>query len=165
MVYYTDLYIPSIKKIFLIAKNEKGVCNFSFDNNEKRFVNALAKYLNDDVEKSPFKLKNEVMQVKEYFAGKRKEFDMKIFLKGSSFMTKAWVALSKVKYGKTISYSELAEKAGNKKAFRAAATSCAKNPIAVIIPCHRVIAKNGSLGGFGGGMNLKKKMLKLEKII
>jgi len=165
MIYYTDFYIPSIKKTFLIAKNEKGVCSLSFDNNEKRFAASLSKYLNDDVKKSSSELKNEVKQVQEYFAGKRKEFDMKVFLKGSSFMTKAWVALSKVKYGETISYSELAEKAGNKKAFRAAASSCAKNPVPIIIPCHRVIAKNGSLGGFGGGIDLKKKMLRLEKII
>src|SRR5438552_17086034 len=111
MIYYTDFYIPSIKKTFLIAKNEKGVCSLSFDNNEKRFAASLSKYLNDDVKKSSSELKNEVKQVQEYFAGKRKEFDMKVFLKGSSFMTKAWVALSKVKYGETISYSELAEKA------------------------------------------------------
>jgi len=165
MTYYTDFYIPSIKKTFLIAKNDKGVCNLEFDNNEKRFVSLLKKYLNDEVKKSSTVLKNEVKQVLEYFAGKRKTFDMKVFLKGSSFMTKAWVALSKVKFGETISYSELAEKAGNKKAFRAAATSCAKNPLPVIIPCHRVIAKDGSLGGFGGGIELKKKMLRLEKVI
>ena len=165
MIYYTDFYIPSIKRTFLIAKNEKGVCNLSFDNNEKRFVSSLTKYLNDDIKKSPAKLKTEIKQVLEYFAGKRKSFDMKVFLKGTSFMTSAWVALSKVQYGKTISYSELAEKAGNKKAIRAAATSCAKNPLPIIIPCHRVIAKNGSLGGFGGGIELKKKMLKLEKVI
>ena len=165
MIYYTDLYIPSIKKTFLIAKNDMGVCNFAFDNNEKRFVISLEKYLDDKAERSSSKLKNEVKQVQEYFAGKRKTFDMKVFLKGTSFMTKAWVALSKVKYGETISYSELAEKAGNKKAVRAAATSCAKNPLPVIIPCHRVIAKDGSLGGFGGGIELKKKMLKLEKVI
>jgi len=165
MIYYTDFYIPSLKKTFLIAKNEKGVCNLSFNNKEIPFINSLKYYLDDEVIKSRSKLKNEVHQIQEYYAGKRKEFNMKVFLKGTGFQTKAWTALSKVKYGETISYSELAEKAGNKKAVRAAASSCAKNPVAVIIPCHRVIAKDGSLGGFGGGIELKKKMLRLEKAI
>ena len=65
MIYYTDFYIPSIKKTFLIAKNEKGVCNLAFDNNEKRFISALIKYLNEDIKKSSAELKNEVKQVQE----------------------------------------------------------------------------------------------------
>jgi methylated-DNA-[protein]-cysteine S-methyltransferase len=88
-----------------------------------------------------------------------------VFLKGTTFRTKALVQLSKVKYGKTISYSELAGLSGNKKAIRAAASACANNPVPIIIPCQRVIAKDGSLGGFGGGLNMKRKMLEMEKAL
>ncbi len=161
MVYYHELKIPELKRTFLIAKNEKGVCSVEFSNDEKKFVKALKSYLNDDVKKSKSKLSGEIKQIREYFAGKRKEFDMKVFLKGSGFQTRVWIEISKVKYGKTISYSDLAKRAGNKNAARAAGSACGKNPVPIVIPCHRVLAKN-SIGGFGGGVGLKRKMLRLE---
>ncbi len=164
MIYYYYIKIPELKRTFQIAKNEMGVCNIEFSGNEKKFVKILKSYLNDEVKKSESKLKNEIKQIREYFAGKRKEFNLKVFLKGTDFQTKTWLEIAKVKFGKTISYSALAAKAGNKKAVRAAGSACGKNPVPIIIPCHRVLAKNG-LGGFGGGMNLKKKMLKLENIL
>lgn len=162
MVYYCNFTVPQLKRTFLIAKNEKGVCNIALNNNEKQFVKKLADYFGSVPAKSKEKLKNEVKQILEYFAGKRKSFNMKVLLAGPKFHTKAWLALSKVKYGETISYSELAKRAGNKKAVRAAATSCAANPVAIIIPCHRIIAKDGSIGGFGGGLPMKKMMLNME---
>lgn len=161
MVYYTNFTVPQLKRTFLIAKNEKGICNIAFNNNEKQFVKMLNEYLGDKAVKSKDKLKSEVKQILEYFSGKRKSFNMKVVLIGTKFQTKVWLALAKVKYGETVSYSELARRAGNKNAVRAAATCCATNPVAIIIPCHRVVAKNG-LGGFGGGVHMKKFMLKLE---
>jgi O-6-methylguanine DNA methyltransferase len=161
MVYYTNFTVPQLKRTFLIAKNEKGICNITFNNNEKQFVKMLNEYLGDKVVKSRIKLKSEVKQILEYFSGKRKSFNLKVVLIGTKFQTKVWLALAKVKYGETVSYSELARRAGNKNAVRAAATCCATNPVAIIIPCHRVVAKNG-LGGFGGGLPMKKFMLKLE---
>ena len=164
MVYYYNLEIPELKRTFLIAKNEKGVCNIEFSNDEKKFVKILKTYLNDEVKKSKAKLAPEIKQIREYFAGKRKDFDMKVFLKGTGFQTRVWVEISKVKYGKTISYTELAKRAGSKNATRAAGSACGKNPVPIVIPCHRVLAKN-SIGGFGGGISLKRKMLKLENAI
>ncbi len=164
MVYYTNFRVPQLKRTFLIAKNEKGVCNIAFNNNEKQFVKTLNEYLGDKAVKSKDKLKNEVKQILEYFAGKRKSFNMKVVLVGTKFQTKVWLAMAKIKFGETVSYSELAKRAGNKNAFRAAATCCASNPVAIIIPCHRVVAKGG-LGGFGGGIPMKKFMLKLEGVL
>lgn len=164
MIFYTDFYVPLLKRIFRIAKNEKGVCYIELNGSEKRFLETLKKNFKDDITRSKSKLSLEVKQIQEYFKGKRKSFALSVFLKGSGFQTQTWVALSKIKYGKTVSYSDLARLAGNKKAFRAAATGCARNPVPIIIPCHRVIAKDGSIGGFGGGIEMKKKMLTLEKV-
>src|SRR5690349_900409 len=161
MVYYSNFTVPQLKRTFLIAKNEKGVCSIEFNNDEKRFVKALKDCFGKEVIMNKAKLKAEVKQILEYFAGKRKSFDMKVVLRGTEFQGKVWQAMAKIKYGETVSYSELAERAGNKKAFRAAATCCASNPVAIIIPCHRVLAKNG-IGGFGGGIPMKKFMLRLE---
>lgn len=163
MIFYTDFHVPKLNRTFWIAKNDKGICYIELNGSEKRFIEILKKNFNDEVSRSKSKLSLEVKQILEYFKGKRRNFALRVFLKGSGFQTQTWVALSKVGYGKTVSYSELAALAGNKKAFRAAATSCAKNPVPIIIPCHRVIAKDGSIGGFGGGIEMKKKMLHLEK--
>jgi O-6-methylguanine DNA methyltransferase len=165
MVYYSDFRISQLKRTFLIAKNEKGVCNISFNNNKKQFVKMLSEHSGDKVIKNKLRLKDEVKQILEYYAGKRKTFNMKVLLTGTKFQTKVWLALAKVKFGETVSYSELAKMAGNKNAFRAAATCCATNPVAIIIPCHRVIAKSGAIGGFGGGIPMKKFMLKLEGVM
>lgn len=164
MIYYSNINIKSLKRTFLIAKNENGVCRIEFSSDEKKFVKELIVYFKDKVTKSTSKLSKEIKQIQEYFAGKRKSFSMKVFLKGTKLQTNTWVGISKIPFGKTISYSELAKLSKNPKAIRAAASACGKNPVPIVIPCHRVIAKDGSIGGFGGGIELKKKMLKLEKV-
>lgn len=102
-------------------------------------------------------------QLKEYFRGKRTEFDLPLSPCGTEFQMKAWKQLSKIPYGKTISYAEQAKRLGNPKAFRAVGTANSKNPISIIVPCHRVIATSGDLSGFGGGVHNKKFLLELEK--
>jgi len=164
MVYYYYLKIPSLKKTFGIAKNKSGVCSITFTYNEKLYVKTLTEYYGEEVVKSKAKLEKDIKQVQEYFAGKRKSFDMHVFLKGTKFQTQVWLEISKLKFGETISYSELAKRLKNKGAVRAVGSACGRNPVPVVIPCHRVLAKN-SLGGFGGGIELKKKMLKLENIL
>lgn len=165
MIYYDRFSVPRLKKTFYIAKNEKGICYVALHNNEKKFLKELGNYLPDNVKRSEDKLKKEVKQILEYFAGKRKVFDLRVYLKGTKFRTKALFELAKVRYGETISYTELAKRAGNKNAFRAAATVCANNPLPIIIPCQRVIAKDGSLGGFGGGLKMKRNLFVMEKAI
>ena len=109
--------------------------------------------------------KNIKMQLAEYFSGKRKNFDIKISPKGTTFQRLVWNELLKIPYGKTKSYSEIAENIGNKNAQRAVGNACNKNPIMIIIPCHRVIAKDGNIGGFACGNAVKQTLLALEKIL
>lgn len=108
-------------------------------------------------------IKEAATQLKEYFEGKRKQFDIRLNPKGTPFQKQVWDALLKIPYGETRSYKEIAEAVGNKKACRAVGMANHNNPIMCIIPCHRVIGSDGSLTGYGGGLDLKEKLLSLEK--
>ena len=101
-------------------------------------------------------------QLKEYFAGTRKEFDVPIDVEGTDFQKRVWNELQNIPYGKTISYKSLSEKLGDVKAIRAVGKANGQNPIAIIIPCHRVIGANGNLVGYAGGLAIKEKLLHLE---
>ncbi len=102
-------------------------------------------------------------QLNEYFAKKRTTFEIPLQLVGTPFQIKAWKELLNIPYGKTISYKEQAIKIGNEKAFRAVANANGQNMIAILVPCHRVIASNGKLSGYTGGVEKKEFLLKLEK--
>ena len=101
-------------------------------------------------------------QLDEYFAGKRTKFELNISPKGTEFQKKVWAELLKIPYGKTKSYQEIAEAVGKPKAQRAVGSTCNKNPILLIIPCHRVVSKTGKLIGFACGIDRKEQLLKLE---
>ena len=101
-------------------------------------------------------------QLDEYFAGKRTKFELNISPKGTEFQKKVWAELLKISYGKTKSYQEIAETIGNPNAQRAVGSACNKNPILLIIPCHRVVSKTGKLTGFACGIDRKEQLLKLE---
>lgn len=102
-------------------------------------------------------------QIEEYLKGDRKTFDVPIMLKGTDFQKKVWSELCLIPYGETRSYKQIAENIGNFKAFRAVGMANNKNPIMILIPCHRVIGSNGSLVGYAKGLEVKKRLLDLEK--
>ena len=101
-------------------------------------------------------------QLCEYFEGTRKVFDLPLKFGGTTFQNRVWRELSKIPYGETISYKTLAERIGNAKACRAVGMANNKNPIPIVIPCHRVVGANGSLTGYAGGLDIKKFLLELE---
>jgi methylated-DNA-[protein]-cysteine S-methyltransferase len=111
-------------------------------------------------DKAPFA--EVILQLKAYFRGELKEFDLPLAMEGTDFQLRVWNALRAIPYGETISYAQLAERIGNPKAVRAVGLANGNNPIPIIIPCHRVIGSDGSLTGFGGGLSTKKKLLDLE---
>lgn len=104
-----------------------------------------------------------VRQLREYFAGKRTEFDLPLAPEGTAFQKSVWRRLQEIPYGETISYGELARRVGNPKASRAVGSANGKNKLPIVIPCHRVIAGDNTLGGFGGGLPMKEKLLGLER--
>ena len=103
-------------------------------------------------------------QLKEYFSGKRKVFQLPIFFQGTPFQEKVWRSLLNISYGTTKSYQEIAQEIGNEKAVRAVGGAVHRNPLPLILPCHRVIGKNGSLVGFGLGLSTKKWLLEHERL-
>ncbi|MGH2574809.1 MAG: methylated-DNA--[protein]-cysteine S-methyltransferase [Ignavibacteria bacterium] len=164
MIYYTKLKSIALNSYIFFAKNKKGICRIDFTKNENEFVNSLKKKYNDEVIFSPKMMLKEAKQLKKYFEGKGKGLSLKSAPSGSDFQLRVWNAISKIPYGKTISYTGLAKAVKEPKAFRAVANACGKNPVPIVIPCHRVISKDGSLGGYSGGLDMKKSLLKIEKI-
>lgn len=108
-------------------------------------------------------LREAIKQLQEYFAGQRKEFDLPIKMQGTEFQKKVWQALQEIPYGEVSSYGKLAEKIGNSKACRAVGMVNHRNPIAIVVPCHRVIGSNGKLVGYAGGLDKKEWLLAMEK--
>lgn len=147
-------YISQIKTeygIIQVETTEKAVTAITFTNKV--------------VDENPNALtKKVVKQLKEYFQKKRKSFDLPLEYTGTSFQISVWKELSKIPYGESISYVELAKRAGSPKAYRAAGSANGQNPISIIIPCHRVINADGKLGGYGGGLPMKRFLLDLENV-
>ena len=107
-------------------------------------------------------LEDTVYQLREYFDGTRKNFDLKLNAEGTVFQKRVWAELLNIPYGKTISYLEMSKRLGDVKAIRAAASANGKNPLWIIVPCHRVIGSDGSLTGYAGGLHRKKWLLDHE---
>lgn len=110
-------------------------------------------------------IKETYKQIEEYLLGNRKKFIVPIKLKGTEFQKKVWNALLEIPYGETMSYKKIAEKIGNPKACRAVGMANHNNPIAIIVPCHRVIGSNRKLVGYAGGLDIKQKLLEIESEI
>jgi methylated-DNA-[protein]-cysteine S-methyltransferase len=113
-------------------------------------------------EKIPKELKDAALQLQEYFEGNRKEFNLKLSPEGTDFQKRVWEELQQIPFGKTTSYQQMANTLGDPKVIRAAASANGKNPISIIIPCHRVIGSDGSLTGYAGGLHRKKWLLEFE---
>jgi len=150
----------------LAASSPKGICLFEFLDVEKRLTrqqNHLEKSFGCKMISgtSPF-LKQLKTELKEYFASKRQHFDVPLDFKGTPFQMLSWQALKKIPYGETRSYQDQAIAIKKPKAFRAVANANNRNKISILIPCHRVIGKNGSMAGYGGEIWRKEFLLKLE---
>jgi methylated-DNA-[protein]-cysteine S-methyltransferase len=103
-----------------------------------------------------------VRELEEYFAGQRREFSFALDLRGTDFQKACWRALVAIPYGETRSYGDIARAVGRPQGFRAVGMANNRNPVAIVVPCHRVIASDGSLCGYGGGLDIKRKLLELE---
>ncbi|CAA9195081.1 methylated-DNA--[protein]-cysteine S-methyltransferase [Flavobacterium collinsii] len=110
----------------------------------------------------PDVLQAAVLQLQEYFEGRRTDFDLKLNPKGTDFQQKVWKSLLEIPFGKTVSYMDQTKKLGDVKAIRAVASANGKNPLWIVVPCHRVIGTNGSLTGYAGGLSRKKWLLEHE---
>lgn len=146
-----EAFIKSPVGITVIKGDEEGIAEISV--------------LNEDIplpDSIPAQLKNAVQQLEEYFDGNRTAFDFKMNPKGTEFQKKVWKALLEIPFGTTTSYQALSIKLGDVKAIRAVAAANGKNPLWIVVPCHRVIGSDGSLTGYAGGLWRKKWLLEHE---
>lgn len=140
-----------------IAEDGEGITNiFMADERMAKRMEGMER------EKTPL-IEQAAGQLKEYLAGVRREFDLPLHLQGTDFQKKVWDALQKIPYGETRSYQQLAAMVGNEKACRAVGMANNKNPVMIVVPCHRVIGKNGKLVGYAGGLDRKESLLRLER--
>lgn len=134
-----------------IIGDEDGISSVTVLNSEEKNTDII-----------PIELEDCVIQLNEYFEGTRENFDLKLNANGTDFQKKVWEKLAQIPYGKTISYLELSKQLGNIKAIRAVANANGKNPLWIIVPCHRVIGSDGSLTGYAGGLQRKQWLLEHE---
>ena len=162
LVYYTRY--PSPIGEILIASTEKGICSLALSQDEDEFVQSLSKKFAAEPIRDDTKFRRVREMLDSYFEGKPVEFEAPFDLRGTDFQRSVWTEIHKIGYGKTRSYGSIAKAVGRPKASRAVGNAVGSNPVPLIIPCHRVIHSDGTLGGFGGGLPLKKRLLKLERV-
>lgn len=154
--YYSSFTVANIH--FTVITSTSGIKEiiFNLEKNNPKLVNTIQLQPEDTAKRNIYS------QLKEYFDGKRKEFDLQLETEGTEFQKKVWDELVKIPFGTTISYKELAVRMGDEKVIRAAASANGANPLPIVIPCHRVIGSDGSLVGYGGGLKIKERLLTLE---
>lgn len=150
------IYLSSPVGTLCIVGNERGITSIEYV--KKHHVRPA----NAEEKETPL-LKQAAKELTEYFEGKRRHFNLPLDEQGTDFQKCVWAALREIPYGETRSYKEIAEKAGSPKGCRAVGMANNRNPISIVTPCHRVIGADGTLTGYGGGLDIKKKLLELEK--
>jgi methylated-DNA-[protein]-cysteine S-methyltransferase len=153
-MWYTQMASP-VGRLWLAA-DDAGLRHVHFPNNP---LKPESHWVADE---GP--LRDVAQQLDEYFAGDRQTFSLDLAPTGTTFQRQIWTALSKVAHGRTFSYGQLAARAGRRGAARAVGSAVGANPISIVIPCHRIMGADGSLTGFGGGLNRKRTLLRLEGI-
>lgn len=150
------IYIAATNKgLSFVGSPNEGIDELQIWADKKR---STSKLIEDEKQVSRY-----TQQIKEYLNGERKEFNISIDLKGTAFQESVWKELQNIPYGEIVSYSDIADKIENKKAVRAVGAAIGANPVMIVVPCHRVVSKNGALTGFRGGLEMKKALLAVEK--
>lgn len=148
----------------LVGATAQGICAVSLGDNDKSLVEFLrAKYPEAELEADQSGLKETVGTILDYLSGRQSHLDLPVDIRASAFRLKVYQALKAIPYGKTCSYEEIAHAVGSPKAVRAVGSACANNPVALVIPCHRVVRKDGTLGGYRWGIGRKEKLLEMER--
>ncbi len=153
-MYYTFTASPIGQ--LLLASEDEALSILAFQTGPKA-RGAATEWQRDDG-----RFKDAAQQLEEYFSGTRRDFDLELAPSGTPFQLSVYQALARVPYGETVTYLDLAKEIGNPKAVRAVGGANGANPLAIVLPCHRVIGSSGSLTGFGGGLEVKRFLLELE---
>lgn len=150
----------------LVAVTDRGLLRISFDPEPERQLERLVRVAGPAVLRAPRQVDEARRELDEYFAGRRRAFDLAVDLRGvTPFTARVLEELALVPFGETATYAELAARAGNPRAARAVGSVMNRNPVPIVLPCHRVIGANGSLVGYGGGLDRKVQLLQLEGVL
>lgn len=176
-VLHSTVFASPVGPLFLAA-SDRGLVALEFDarlpgqqttrpnprdvRSENEHVEGGTKALTVRFEESAVTLRAYVKELEEYFAGRRSKFTFPLDLRGTDFQLTCWQALLEIPYGETRTYADIARAVGRPSGFRAVGMANNRNPIAIVVPCHRVIASDGTLCGYGGGLEIKRKLLELE---
>ena len=152
------LRTPSPVGPLFLAASTKGLVRLEFEARVEKLNPSTIQLRESKSALAPY-----LRELNEYFAGERREFSFPLDLRGTEFQLACWHALLEIPYGETRSYRDIAEAIGHRHAYRAVGMSNNRNPVAIVVPCHRVIASSGSLCGYGGGLDIKRKLLELEQ--
>lgn len=148
----------------LVAATGKGVCSVALGDSEESLLKALSEqYPASDIQRGDALLKEVIKQIQNYLSGSQPHIDLPVDISSSEFRSRVYKVLKGIPGGETRSYEEIARSIGQPTAVRAVASACAKNPVALLIPCHRVIRKDGSMGGYRWGLERKKRLLDMEE--
>ena len=162
---HIQTYASPVGNILLGSYGDK-LCLSDWENRKMRKTidTRLQKYLKTEyIEESSSVIDEAIKQLDAYFRGERTTFDIPLLMLGTEFQKSVWNGLMQIPYGKTASYLELSKNIGNEKAVRAVANANGANALSLFIPCHRIIGSNGTLTGYAGGLDTKKKLLELEQ--
>ena len=161
-----DVFDDTAMGPLLVGVTDRGLCRISFDPEPERELELLARAYGPRVLRSSHPVDRVHRELDEYLDGKRRAFDLDLDLRGQpDFYLRVLAELARVGYGETTTYGTLAARAGNPKAARAVGTVMNRNPVPIVLPCHRVVGANGSLTGYGGGLHRKERLLRLEGAI
>jgi len=160
MTTYAHQFRTPIGALFIAVNDRGALLRLLFAGRRSR--DELTAGLDPPIEWSARRCAHVVRQMEEYFRRERRDFDLKIELQGTPFQKRVWNELQRIPFGETISYRQLAERLGRPTATRAVGRANATNPISLVVPCHRVIGADGSLTGFGGGIDVKRSLLQHE---
>lgn len=152
-------YLDSPLGALLLARDATGICQLTFEHHKH------PRPIQSDWQRDDAAFADARAELGEYFAGKRRTFDVPLSLHGTPFQQQVWEALQAVPYGQTITYAQLADKIGRHGAYHPVGAAVGMNPVSIFVPCHRALGSNGSLTGYAGGIDRKVRLLRLEGLL
>lgn len=164
MTLYTAKLETKLGRI-LLASSEEAVVLIGLSTEEKFYSELKRKYPDARIIEDTVRNRRALDELEEYFAGERRSFSVPFAFHGTDFQKRVWNALTEIPYGTTVTYKHIAIKIGKPQAVRAVGNANNRNPISIIVPCHRVIGSDGKLIGYGGGLGMKEKLLQLEGVL
>jgi methylated-DNA-[protein]-cysteine S-methyltransferase len=162
-IYYCDIETP-VGDVWS-ATSTKGLLRLNLPCKETMFLEELGRHIDGEPEYRPGKLDDLSLWLDDYFQGEKSTYEEPFDMRGTPFQRRVWEEISKIPYGRLTSYGLIARSMGKSNAARAVGNAVGHNPLAIVVPCHRVVWSNGGIGGFGGGLDRKRFLLNLEGIL